>query len=107
MITIFPGETEQCEFILPFSASIVDKVVVTFRQEDDVMLEFTETNVTSIDDNTCKIVHNITQAETLQLQNMIIGRVQVNVITTYNDRIVSFPFTIQIGEQFHRKQITS
>lgn len=107
VITIYPGETEKHEFLLPFAASMVSKAVISYKQDNVVTLEVLVTTFTPINSGACKFEYTLTQKQSLQLRNMTECRIQVNVYSIYNDRIVSKPIRVIVGEQFHRQPITN
>lgn len=107
MITIYPGETDSHEFVLPFAATMVRKAVVSYKQENIVTLEVQVTNFTPINSGSCKFSYTLTQKQALKLRNCTECKIQINVYSIYNDRIVSKPIKVIIGEQFHRQPITN
>ena len=105
MITIYPGETELHEFIIPFASSMVKKAVISYKQDNVVTLEVVVNDFESVTDGSCKFSYTLTQKQSLQLRNMTECRIQVNVFSVYDDRIVSKPIRVVVGEQFHRQPI--
>ena len=106
MITIYPGESEKQEFLIPFAASMCKKAIVSYKQENLVVLEITVTTFTRVDNGSCKFEYTLSQKESLKLRNMKDCRIQVNVYSAYGDRIVSKPIRVLVGEQFHRQPIS-
>ena len=101
-MTIFPGETEIHEFLIPFSSASLQKAVASYKQYDYITLDVETTTFTDVEDNVCKACFSLTQNQTLQLRNIPQCEVQINVLTIHNERFTSEPMMVQVGEQFYR-----
>lgn len=104
---VYPGETERHIFRVPYPASILKKAYASYKQQDYVTLEIpsTEFEDAEDDENACDVIFNLNQDQSLQLRNISCCKVQLNLITMLNERLVGEPVDIQVGPQFHRSVI--
>lgn len=106
-----PGSTRPFEFILPFKKSAIDKVYLTFKQQEFVLLTVDDEDsielVEGTRPNSCFMKVKLKQEDSLQLSNYPYCYVQINLITSGNpqERLVSNEIKFNIGEQFYRKII--
>lgn len=103
---IIPGETQTHEFIVPIPATLLSKAVISYKQMDYVTLEIETTTFETIDENSSKVIGDLSQSKSLQLRNIPYCEIQLNLFTTAGDRVVSDPILVAVGEQFHKAIIT-
>lgn len=115
----FPGETVVHEFIVPISYDQIQKVIVTYEQNDHIVLEKTlaPANVLSNGDGSSRINYTLTQEESLLFASPIERRclsektipykVQLNIYTKGGARAVSVPLQGQTGVQHVREVMTN
>ena len=114
-----PGETIIHEFILPIPKSEVKKVVVTYEQNDRLVITpkvIGSGSVLDYDNKTkSKVQVALTQTESLLFESPEINRfnknsvpftVQVNVYTTSGSRLTSIPASGATGIQHYREAIS-
>ena len=101
----YPGETDIQQFTIPFPASDVGSVLISYKQRGRVLLEKTVTETEAVDDFACKVTLALTQAETLAFANYEDITIQLNVKSTGGERISSTPIVMRCGEQYHRSVI--
>lgn len=98
----YPGETEYETFTLPFAASEIRSVLVSYKQGDRVILEKNTTGKEAIDEFVCRVSLSLTQLDTMKFRDDEDISIQLNVMTTSGTRVVSTPITMSCGPQYHR-----
>lgn len=113
-----PGETVVHEFIVPISYSQIQKVIVTYEQNDHIVLEKTLAPANVLDDpEGSRINYTLTQEESLLFASPIERRclseqsvpykVQLNIYTKGGARAVSVPIEGRTGVQHVREVMTN
>lgn len=104
-----PGETVVHQFVIPFVAAEVSKVVVSYKQGDCIVFEKTITSGFEEADSNLKTKFNVmfTQEESLTFNELYDYYVQLNVITTYGTRATSKEIKGRNGAQYHKEVISS
>lgn len=111
-----PGETIIHEFKLPVIPKEVSKIVVTYEQNDRIVLVKTisASNVLA-DGKTSKVQCKLTQAESLLFESPEVNRfnknsvpftVQVNIYTKTGTRLTSIPASGSTGIQHYREVVS-
>ena len=103
---IWPGGTQTQDFEIPFAAEEVAKVIVSYEQEDETILEKTITSFEDAGYGKTAFSYELTQAESLLFRSEVKAWIQLNVMNTDGKRIPSVPFAVLCGPQFHREVIT-
>ena len=80
------GSTPIHEFQLPFPANLIEKLIITYEQDDEVVLEKSESDV-QFDGYTAKIV--LTQDETLRFKSAFLVKIQLKAKTIEGNTIPS------------------
>lgn len=75
---MFRGTTPTHTFKLPFSTSLLQKVLVTYKQDENIVLEKTEADCT-FENNSIKL--KLTQEETLAFSAKRV-KIQLKLLTT-------------------------
>lgn len=112
-----PGETVVHEFIVPISPDQIQKVIVTYEQNNHIVLEKTlaPANVL-VDPEGSRINYTLTQEESLLFASPIdrcLGeksipyKVQLNIYTKGGARAVSTPIAGSTGIQHVREVMTN
>ena len=103
-----PGETIIHQFTIPFVAAEMTKVIVSYKQGDDIVFEKTVTSgFEAIDDNSkTKFDVILSQQESLMFHELTNYTVQVNVLTMYGTRASSKEIKGSNGAQYHKEVIT-
>lgn len=113
-----PGETVVHEFIVPMTSRQIQKVIVTYEQNDHIILEKTLNpgNILS-DPQGTKINYTLTQEESLLFASPIERRclseksipykVQLNIYMKGGIRAVSVPMEGRTGVQHVREVMTN
>ena len=105
----YPGETLEHTFIIPFYESDVDQVVVSYKQNDHVVLEkevasiaqlYSEEDPSEIIEF-CEAVVIISQQQSLLFEDDCMCEIQLNVFTMGNRR-ASEPISEKVGRQFYK-----
>ena len=104
-----PGETVLHRFIIPFIPNEISKVIVTYKQEDDVVFEKTITSgFEGLESNTkTQFTVDFSQDESLLFKDLYNYTAQVNVLTIHGTRASSKPIKGFNGSQYHREVILS
>ena len=104
-----PGETIIHQFIVPFVADEIDKVIVSYKQEGSIVFEKTITSGFEEADDPLKSKFSIqfTQEESLIFKEMKFYFVQLNVLTVYGTRATSKEIKGTNGAQYHKEVISS
>jgi hypothetical protein len=101
-----PYETAIHEFLVPVPAQELEKTIVSYRQNDVILIEKTVTGGTEYDETSSLISVGLSQEETALAVDRLSIQIQLNVITTEGRRIVSDPIMIRGGEQYHKEVAT-
>ena len=103
-----PGETIAHQFIIPFVSTEISKVVVSYKQGDDIIIEKTVTSgFESIRGGThTQFILIFSQQESLTFGEHQDYMVQVNVLTTAGSRATSKEIRGKNGAQYHKEVIT-
>ena len=103
-----PGETIVHEFVIPFSALELAKVIVSYKQEDDIVFEKTVTSGFEPIENTenSKFSVEFSQQESLLFRDLLNYTIQLNVLTSSGSRAASKEIKGCSGTQYHRGVIT-
>ena len=104
-----PGETVSHQFIIPFVAAEVAKVVVSYKQDDDIVFEKTITSGFEKYSQGEKTIFSyfLTQQESLMFDETKDLYIQLNVFTTYSTRATSKPIKYATGSQYHSEVINN
>lgn len=103
----FPGETITHQFIIPFQKSEIAKVILTYEQNDQVVLEETITSgFEEIELQKTKFDFVFSQPESLAFQDDSDYSIQLNVYTKGGTRHVSHLLHGYNGVQYLREVIT-
>jgi ABC-type uncharacterized transport system auxiliary subunit len=86
MKTIYQGSTPTNEFSVPFPAEVIDKVIVTYEQNDAVVLEKHTKDLKIAD---YSVTAKLTQEETMRFESGKIVVIQIKVKTTDGEVIPS------------------
>lgn len=101
---LYPGSTATCVFTVPFDYAALSKAVITFTQEGRTRISIISTDITAgTVSNTSVVAAELSQADSLKLENYIECKVQINLLTTDGARIPSEEIVIQVGSQNYRK----
>ena len=101
----FPGETITHRFIIPFSKADVDYVVISYKQNEQVMLEKTITSdqITKETELSCRIEYELKQIESLLFDDNMPFTMQLNVYSTSGTRHTSYELSERNGIQYFRE----
>lgn len=108
-----PGETVRHCFIIPFAKANITQIIVSYKQNDYVILE---RKITSTDENTfdyyddpakTKFHIELTQNESLLFEDKTDFTIQLNVFTDMGSRHASCELKGSNGVQHHREVITN
>lgn len=107
-----PGETSTQLFELPFKKSDIKKVIVSYRQKGQIVLERTVTspgNIVASADDTTLLSVTLTEAESLLFKDFTDVAIQLNVIFNGNssNRAVSSEVYTSTGIQHIRDTLLS
>ncbi len=80
------GTTPTHKFNLPFSTDTIERVRITYEQDNEVVLT-KEKDSLSFDGNIITV--KLTQKETLAFNSHVSARIQIHVLTTGGDAVVS------------------
>ena len=103
-----PGETVCHQFIIPFMASELSKVIISYKQDGDIVFEKTITSGFEPSD-TGKTVVSVTlsQRESLMFQENTDFTIQLNVLVGLDgSRVTSAEIKGHNGVQHHKEVIT-
>lgn len=110
----YPGETIVQSFIVPFLQSDIDKAIVSYKQNDHIVLEKEATSTQIYDDTDpndpvpvefSELVIVISQEESLLFENDMSYEIQINIFSMGN-RQTSEPIKDTTGRQFYREVYT-
>ena len=102
MIFLYPGETDGHQFIIPFRAEEVEKVMVTYKQHCDVVLNIETTEFENVEDGGSTFTIPLSQEDTLKFNDMEQLNIQLNVLLKNGDRRTSNIIETYTGDQFYR-----
>jgi len=102
-----PGETVSHQFIIPFVVSEVAKVIVSYKQDGDIVFEKTITSGFEQGETQAetKFIIAFSQTESLMFHPEKPLKIQINVITTYGARATSKEIKSNNSAQYHREVI--
>ena len=102
----FPGETITHRFIIPFAANEIDKVIVSYKQNEAVMFEkIVNTGFTEQDQGSTLVEFQLSQGEGLLFADDTPFTVQLNVFTSVGTRHTSHVLSSSSGVQYMRDVI--
>ena len=103
-----PGETVVHQFVIPFVAAEIAKVIVSYKQGDCIVFEKTITSGFEEADSRLKTKFNVTftQNESLTFKDLYDYYIQINVLTTFGTRATSKEIKGRSGVQYHKEVIT-
>ena len=103
----FPGETITHRFIIPFAKGEIDHVVISYKQNDHILLEKTITSNSedmSVDSAfTTKIEYTLNQTESLTFDDDLPFTMQINVYSFGGSRHASHEINSSNGMQYFRE----
>lgn len=106
-----PGETVTHRFVIPFAKSDIDYVVVSYRQNGQIILE---KNIASSDPDmetdsqlSVSIEYELTQEESLLFEDLTPYSIQLNVFTQGGSRHTSKEIGDKNFIQYHRTKMKS
>ena len=104
-----PGETVAHQFIIPFVANEISKVVVSYKQDDDIVLEKTITSGFKKHEVSAKteFIVTLSQQESLLFNEIKDLYIQLNVYTKEGARATSTPIRSANGYQFYKEVISN
>lgn len=98
-----PGETIIHQFYIPFPQNEVTSVILSYKQNDDVVMEREITTARWESSESCYVIYEFTQSDSLLFSDDIPFSVELNVMTAYGSRFTSQPIEGKIGEQYYRE----
>jgi len=112
-----PGDTIQHQFVLPFTSLEFNKAVISYKQNDRIVMEViasvnrreNDPNMDiSFDENSTILTYSFTQKRSLLFADSIPFTIQISVITSKGgSRITSSIITSSInGAQYYRREFT-
>lgn len=105
-----PGETVSHQFIIPFVAEEISKIIVTYKQDGDVVLEKTITSgFETYETDKTRILVTFSQADSLLFKPEYDYTIQLNVLISNNGsfmRASSKEIKGKNGIQYHREVIS-
>lgn len=101
----FPGETITHRFVIPFSKADIDYVVISYKQNEQIMLEKTITSDLILKDTetTCVIEYDLSQTESLSFDDDLPFSMQLNVYSLNGTRHTSYELKESNGIQYFRE----
>lgn len=100
----FPAETITHQFVIPFAANEIDKVIFSYKQQDAVMFEkIITTGFVAEEDHVTSVDFQLTQGEGLLFADGTDYTVQVNVFTKSGTRHTSHEMRSSTGVQYLRE----
>ena len=105
---LYPGETDDEVWIMPFAADEIAKVILSYDQNGKTAFEIEATEFTPIDEESCKFDVFIDQDTSLKLKDNLDIQIQCNVlfIDENKHRRTTEPIIIRAGKQQHREAMT-
>lgn len=101
----YPGETDRHTFDLPFAASDISSVLVSYKQKGRVLVEKSTTEAEAIETMVARVYVDLSQADTLKFEDNEDISIQVNVTGSNGGRLTSTPIVVRCGQQYHRQVI--
>ena len=99
----FPGETVLHTFVIPFSSKDVAQVVVSYKQNEAIIMEKSVTGGFKPDgDNVCSVEIEFTQQDSLLFSDNAAYTIQINVYTSEGTRHTSHEMKSSSGIQYLR-----
>ena len=107
----YPGETVEQTFIVPFYQSDIEKAIVSYKQNDHIVLEKEATSTQIYNDTNpnnpvpveySELIVVIGQDESLLFENNMFYEIQINIFSAGN-RLTSAPIKDRTGVQFYRE----
>lgn len=106
-----PGETVGFEFFIPFACEEISEVLVTFRQNNKVILTVpitSEDKFERVSEVETRIVVTLSQKESLLFENNSEFKIQLNIFTKRGgSRAASTEMTAKTGKQHYKEVITN
>ncbi len=101
----FPGETITHRFLIPFSKPEVDRVVISYKQKDEIILEKTVTSADLVyeSEHVSIIEYALTQIESLLFSDNVPFTMQLNVYVQSGTRHTSHILNSGNGVQYFRE----
>lgn len=102
----FPGETITHRFVIPFAANEIDKVILSYKQNEAIIFEKTiDSGFTAEDTHITSLEFQLTQLEGLLFSDDVPFTIQANVITKAGTRHTSHEMSSSSGIQYLREVI--
>lgn len=105
-----PGETIMHNFVIPFIRTDITKAIVTYKQDDHIVLEIPVTSFLEyrgpdgkVDPAKCLLKVNLSQEESLLFNDLKDYSIQLNIYTEGNTRHASAVIKNVNGPQYHRE----
>lgn len=104
----FPGETITHKFFVPFNHNEIVKAIVTYKQNDQIILEKTITSgFQSEEEDKSSFEYSLSQPESLCFQDNSRFTIQLNVYAAGGSRHASYELRGDSGIQYLREVITN
>ena len=104
----FPGETITHNFIIPFAKNEIAKVIITYKQNDQIILEKTVTSgFTDEPNQKTSFDYVFSQPESLVFQDNSDFTIQLNVYMISGTRHASYELRGSNGVQYLREVISN
>ena len=103
-----PGETVIHRFTVPFVKEELTKVIVTYKNRDDVFFEKTITSGFQDGENEDETIFDVelSQSESLLFREYYPYKIQLNVYTRFGSRLASAEIPGKTGPQHYREVIS-
>ncbi len=94
------GTTPTHTWFVPIGANLIRNARVTYKQKDDIVLtkEGNDFTITSVDSNRAKISCKLTQEDTLKLDHEAKVKIQLHLLTTDGNALITHVYTRKVGE---------
>lgn len=102
-----PGETVTHEFTIPFADAELSKVVVTYKQDERIVLTKTISSFEKVTETKTKITLPFSQQDSLMFKDDTVYTIQLNVYTTRGSRAACTEFKSNTGKQHYKKVISN
>lgn len=102
-----PGETVTHTFTIPFAIAEIDKVIVTYKQKEEVVFEKAITSGFSQEGTKTAFTIAFSQEESLIFLELHSYTAQLNVLTVGGSRFTSKLIKGKTGAQHHREVMTN
>lgn len=101
---IFPGETIVYKFVVPFATNNIERIVVSYKQNGDIVFEKAITSgFQEEDENKTSVSFALTQEEGLLFSDNMPFTIQCNVLTKSGSRHTSREMKSSSGIQYLRE----